>query len=1300
MRLRGEKAPIAKAEAVGPAVVEAAPIAVKEDGKSDKPATATFSDYWRVLSYRSRRDGYALLVSSVCALASGAVFPLMNIIFGHLAQNFNDYFLPNSTTKESSFKAAVNKFSLYFFLLFIGRFVLTYISTFGFRITGLRISARLRLSYFESLFSQPIAAVDEISSGAVATTITDAANTIQMSISDKLYFLFYAIALVISAYTIAFRYSWSVTLVASCSLLFVVVVYSITTPFILKKQTRVLEANKKASSTAGEVFGSIRAVFSLGAQKNLTNKYFAAVEDARKCGLAVSIPYGIQLAPIFFSMYASFGLVFWFGIKQYRAGHIDSIGTLVTVFFSVLIVVMLLGILAAPVIAIQKAIPAAGQFFSTIDAPRISYGGLSDPDVSSQEDIELDDVTFAYPTRPDVQVLKGFTARFLKGKTTALVGPSGSGKSTIVALLERWYELDPTDQEDDVGASDAERSDVEKGKKQRNRGEIRMGISAIRSINLKWWRSQIGLVQQEPFLFNDTIFNNVAFGLNGTQWEEADTSKKHDLVRKACEEAFADEFIRKLPDGYETEVGESGIKLSGGQRQRLAIARSIIRDPAILILDEATSSIDVRGERIVQKALDRVSRDRTTIVIAHRLSTIRKADNIIVMREGRKMEEGTHEHLLSVPNGLYAGLVHAQQLEAESAPAVPREDEVALDDLERKFTTKSADGPGNETKVQKKRGFAASVGCLLYEQRRYWMLYTVILIAAMATGSAASLQSWFFANVMVVFTYTGQKLEDRGNFWALMFFVLSLALALTYFLLGSFANHLSVLVMAVYQREHFQNLLRFPVSYFDAKENATGSLMARLASDFKILGELIGINGVFPLIALFNLTGCIIIGFVFGWKLTLVIFCSAMPVMLVSSFIRIKYELQFVEWNSNVFAQSSQFATEAVGAFRTVTSLTMEEFILNKYSTLLQRQIRDATRQGTHACLIFALCDTVDLCAMALTFWYGGQLLASREYDILQFYLIYIAIVQGAQGAGPFLSFAPNIAQATAAANRILDSRVSGNEATLASVPISLPQREEKMGARVELKEVSFKYPTRDTLIYRNLDLVVQSSQFVAFVGPSGCGKTTIVSLLERFYEPVSGTIKFDDHDLKDIELTSYRRALSLVAQEPKLFDGTIRENLILGVDDEDIPEERIIQACRDAEIHDFVISLPGGYDTPLGINTQTSLSGGQKQRLCLARALLRQPSLLLLDEATSSLDSQSEKLVQAAIEKLVAQRSMTVIAVAHRLATIQKADVIFVFGESEAGRGSRILEKGTHSELLGRRGAYWSMCQEQALDR
>ncbi|KIY02997.1 uncharacterized protein Z520_01463 [Fonsecaea multimorphosa CBS 102226] len=1292
-------------------VVEETAVTIKEEEKPEKTVRPPISNYWRILSFRSKRDGFALCLSCLCAIGAGTALPLMNIVFGDLVKDFSGYFLPGSTVTESRFKSTVNQNSLYLVYLFLGKFVLTYISTFCFRITGLRISARLRLFYLQSLFAQPIKKLDEVSSGTVANTITASSNIIQISISDKLHSLFMAVALIITAYVIAFRYSPLLTLVASSSMLFIVIVYSITTPFLLKRMAQVEKANAKAASIAGEVFSSIRAVFALGAEKSLTKKYDAAVQESQRYGLAMSPLYGTQVAPGFFAMYSTFALSFWFGLKQYRDGHIANIGTVVTVFFSVLIVMALLGVLATPIIAITKAIGASTEFFSMIDAPKVSYEGVTDPDVSSHDDIEFNNVNFAYPSRPKVQVLKGFNARFRKGKTTALVGPSGSGKSTIVALLERWYELDGNDPDKDEATSTTEKPDNEQERPPENQGLVSIGGRDIRDTKLKWWRSQIGLVQQEPFLFNDTIFRNVACGLNGTPWEKDADAAKQKRVEKACQEAFADEFIRQLPDGYQTRVGESGIKLSGGQRQRLAIARSIIREPSILILDEATSSIDVRGERIVQKALDQVSRNRTTIVIAHRLSTIRKADNIIVMRDGRKMEEGTHASLLAIADGVYAGLVHAQQLEAETAPQTNESIEASeLEQLERRDTGVSAKQHEETATKYKDRGFIMSVGRILYEQQQYSMFYVLIVLAAMAAGSAFSLQSWIFAQLMEVFTFTGQRLKERGDFWSLMFFVLALGMAAAYFILGFLSNHISVLVSSVYRREHFSNLLRNPISYYDTEGNSSGSLMARLATDFKLLSELLGLNGAFPLISLFNMTGCIIISFYFGWKLTLVTFFSAMPVVIFAAFIRVKYEIQFEEWNAKVFAHSSQFATEAVGAFRTVTSLTMEDSIIQKYSDLLQEQIRDATRRATHGCLIFALSDSVELCAMALTFWYGGQLLARHEYNIIQFFLIYSAIVQGAQGAGQFLSLSPNIARATAAANRILGSRciVGDEDANLNGVGTPLPPSEKRTGAKVEFKDVVFKYPTRDSPIYRNLNLSIESGQFVAFVGPSGCGKTTVISLLERFYNPVSGTITFNDRNLKDIEMPSYRRALSLVAQEPKLFDGTIRENLVLGLDDDEddnedgkgVTEEDIVRACKDAEIHDFILSLPDGFDTPLGINTQTSLSGGQKQRLCLARALLRNPSLLLLDEATSSLDSQSEKLVQGAIERLVVQRSMTVVAVAHRLATIQKADVIFVFGESEAGRGSRILERGTHKELLSRRGAYWQMCEEQALDR
>lgn len=303
---------------------------------------------------------------------------------------------------------------------------------------------------------------------------------------------------------------------------------------------------------------------------------------------------------------------------------------------------------------------------------------------------------------------------------------------------------------------------------------------------------------------------------------------------------------------------------------------------------------------------------------------------------------------------------------------------------------------------------------------------------------------------------------------------------------------------------------------------------------------------------------------------------------------------------------------------------------------------------------------------------------------------MYVAIIQGGQSAGQFLSFGPNIAQAAASGERILGLRPETEGATSPHDMGLMPS--EERNASVQLRNISFHYSTRDTPIFHDLSLNIESGQFVALVGASGCGKSTIISLLERFYEVSSGEILFGGKDINSIDLSSYRSSLALVSQEPQLFDGTIRDNLLLGQTQTDaITEPQMIQACRDAEIHDFIASLPDGYNTALGV-TQTALSGGQKQRICIARALVRKPCLLLLDEATSSLDSQSERLLQDAIERLAKKRNMTIIAVAHRLATIQKANSIFVLGQEVYDKCTRLIESGTHSELIQKRGAYWEM--------
>ncbi|RYP78272.1 hypothetical protein DL770_006911 [Monosporascus sp. CRB-9-2] len=754
----------------------------------------------------------------------------------------------------------------------------------------------------------------------------------------------------------------------------------------------------------------------------------------------------------------------------------------------------------------------------------------------SSEDIVLWNVNFTYPTRPELKVLDDLKLIIPAGKVTAIVGPSGSGKSTLVALIERWYELD---------------GDMGKNKVImffRN-GLIRVGQHKLQDIDLKWWRSQIGLVEQEPFLFNDTVFENVANGLIGTEWENAGYDKKKDLVEKACKESFADEFINRLPEGYNTRVGDVGIRLSGGQRQRLAIARAIIRDPKILILDEATSSIDNHGEKVVQAALDRVSKDRTTIMIAHRLSTVQKAENIIVLAKGKVVQWGNHNSLMAAVGGPYWLLVNSQGLEIGEA-----------------------DHPDNSADVSE------------HEKRT---------IDLMTLDKASSpLQAYLLAAMISSFALQGDYLTIITNFWCLMFVALACGAGVGYFCLGFASTKVSFHIASTYKREYFEGMISKAVSWFDGEGHSIGTLAGLLANDPVQLHQLLGINMAFVATSVLSVTGCLIIAFYFGWKLTLVALVSAMPLAMAAGFFRVRIEKAFERMNVEIFATSAKWATESIAANRTVTALTMEDRICDRYEKLLQ--------------------DHVTIPA--------AELEATAEIDEPQ----------------------------------------------------------------------------------------IDEGQFAAIVGPSG----SIISLLERlgillspriilgltyllsrFYKANSGVITYDGHDIEEIGLCDYRKTISLVAQESNLFNGTIRENVLVGVDETGTTENsdsRMFEACRDAGIHDFVMSLPEGYDTVIG-SKGVLLSGGQKQRISIARALVRSPRLLLLDEATSNLDSETEKQIQETFERT--RRGRTMIVVAHRLATVKNADVIFVLGDGQ------VQECGNHTSLLQKRGAYHNMCLAQALD-
>ncbi|KAH8647454.1 ABC transporter-like protein [Tricladium varicosporioides] len=1151
---------------------------------------------------------------------------------------------------------------------------------------SIRISAAMRLAYLRALFRQPISVLDTLPPGQTAAILTITANVLQIGISEKISMLIQSISLVITALVVSFHYSWLLTLVTSSGLLFIVVFYSVTIPFLVRGLKEVEHADRMSSSIASEVFGAIKMIAACGAETKMMQRYAGWVKESRRRGLKLSPLVAIQQAPAFFAIHATFALSFWYAIKLYLDFRIASVSTMIIVLMSIMTIVISIGSITNPITTAAQAAGAASILFTIIDAPQPHTDGIKTPKVSAHNDIVFESVNFTYPLRPDVKVLDNLSIRFPAGKRTAIVGATGSGKSTIVGLIERWYELD------------GNMTDNMLTLYFRN-GSITIGGQKLHDIDIKWWRSQIGLVQQEPFLFNTTIFKNVEFGLIGTKWEHASKRKKRALVKRACEEAFADEFISRLPEGYKTQVGDSGLKLSGGQRQRLAIARSIVKQPKILILDEATSAIDVRGERMVQAALDKVSKNRTTITVAHRLSTIMSADNIVVLRKGQVVQQGTHEKLLLDTEGVYHGLANAQQLLMEEyvEKEVKDLDKASVDSDLTIFERVSleVERPSQQKiKLPASKISAGSFRLFLWEQKPQWRWYSLMGLGALGAGVSFPMHAFLFAKLISLFNFWGEYLQSETNWWCLMFAFLALGVGISYFVLGWSSNTVSFNITANYRQEYFQNVLSKPVSYYDEVDNSIGSLTSRMASDPTQLQQLLGINMAIVFISIFNVLGSIMMSFYFGWKLTLLTVISVMPIILAAGFFRIRYETQFEKMNYEVFAESSKFATECIGAFRTVSSLTLEEEICYRFEILLKNHTSKAFQKAKFATFVFAMSDSVALLCMAFVLWYGGRLLASHEYSPFSYLVVYLAVVQGSTSAGQSLSFGPNVAQAFAAANRIRTMRSKNNEHFGdKSLNFDDTQGCEKnsKGIKIELRNVWFTYPTRDIPVLKGLNITIDKGQFAAIVGPSGCGKTSIISLLERFYTAQSGQILYHDTDINDINLTEYRNTISLVAQEPSLIEGSIRQNILLGVDEDTISDETLQQICRDAEIHDFISSLPEGYDTEVGAKG-VALSGGQKQRIAIARALIRNPRVLLLDEATSNLDSETERSVQAVFERTSKGRTMVVVA--HRLATVQNADVIFVMGDG------CVMETGNHAELLRKRGLYYQMCQSQALDR
>lgn len=500
--------------------------------------------------------------------------------------------------------------------------------------------------------------------------------------------------------------------------------------------------------------------------------------------------------------------------------------------------------------------------------------------------------------------------------------------------------------------------------------------------------------------------------------------------------------------------------------------------------------------------------------------------------------------------------------------------------------------------------------------------------------------------------------------------------------------HCSEWLVRRVRNQAFRTMLRQDIAFFDKEENSTGALTTFLSTETTHIAGMSGVTLGTILSVSTTLVIAIIVGLAVGWKLALV--CTAcVPLMLAAGFWRFHVIAQFQQRAKKAYEKSGAFACEATAAIRTVASLTREKDVWDVYHHQLNDQGRASLISVLKTSTLYALSQSLMFLIMALGFWYGGKLIAEGEYTMEVFFIVFQAIIFGAQASGSIFSFAPDMGKAKHAAKELkvlFDRQPEIDSWSTEGEPI--PEIE----GSIEFRDVHFRYPTRTEVpVLRGLDLTVKPGQYVALVGQSGCGKSTTIGLIERFYNPLVGGIFVDGREISTLNLNQYRSHIALVSQEPTLYQGTIRSNILLGCDRADVTEAELHDACEAANIKDFILSLPDGFETLCG-SKGTLLSGGQKQRIAIARALIRNPKILLLDEATSALDSESEKVVQAALDK--AAKGRTTIAVAHRLSTIQKADVICVFV------GGRVVERGTHGELMQLGGRYAELVELQSLEK
>ncbi|MEW1545764.1 ABC transporter ATP-binding protein [Streptomyces tsukubensis] len=952
----------------------------------------------------------------------------------------------------------------------------------------------------------------------------------------------------------------------------------------------------------------------------------------------------------------------------------------------------------------QQARAGAERVLELIDTEPVLKDGSRELPADAPATVEFDDVTFGYGTesgRPPV--LDGFSLEIGAGETVAVVGASGSGKSTVSLLLPRFYDV--------------------------SHGAVLVGGHDVRELTLDSLRSAIALVPEDSFLFSDTVRANIAYGRPDATDDE---------IAAAARAARADGFIAELPDGYGTRVGEHGLTLSGGQRQRIALARAILTDPRLLLLDDATSAVDARVEHEIHEALRAVMAGRTTLLIAHRRSTLNLADRIAVLDGGRLTDIGTHDELVE-RSALYRRLLtdpeelggispgHAPVLDAdqeETGPGPLDLDAASAYDPERGITPRL--WVRDETVTPRPAPDAtpellAKVAALpaaddtpdIDEERAVrpdprrrglrlvlsgFGLPLLLSLAFVAVDAGMGL-------LLPVLIRHGidQGVEEAalGAVWAAS--ALALAAVLVQWAAQTAETRTTgrtgERVLYSVRLRIFAQLQRLGLDYYERE--LTGRIMTRMTTDVDALSTFLQTGLVTAFVSVVTFFGVLVVLVVIDASLALVVFAT-LPVLVVGTYFFRRESVKAYELARERVSTVNADLQETVSGLRIVQAFRREEQGRARYAAGSDAYRSARIRGQWLISVYFPFVQLLASVAAAAVLIVGaGRIEAGTlTTGALVAYLLYID-----------LFFAPvqqlsqvfdGYQQAAVSLGRIQELLEEEPSTTGAARPA--PVRE--LRGDIAFEGVDFGYggkggapsaglpadpvagpgaagsgsdlPGADGRALTGIDLRIPAGQTVAFVGETGAGKSTLVKLVARFYDPTRGRVTADGVDLRRLDMTAYRRRLGVVPQEAYLFAGTVRDAIAYGRPGAEDAE--VEAAARAVGAHEMIATLEGGYLHEVAERGR-NLSAGQRQLIALARAELVDPDILLLDEATAALDLATEAQVNQATDRLTGRR--TTLVVAHRLTTAARADRVVVMADG------RVAEDGTHDELLARDGRY-----------